>query len=84
MDEIYDFDSVSLRKVEANRRNAQRSTGPRTEEGKNRSRLNAFKHGILASALLITEWEGAEDAGEFDELVAALRLDLAPEGTLEE
>lgn len=42
---------TSQRKIEANRRNAKRSTGPRTALGKARSRANALKHG-LASAVL--------------------------------
>lgn len=76
---------VSLSKrTAANRRNAQLSTGPRTEEGKGRSRQNALKHGILASALLITAGEGAEDPAQFNELLDGLRRDLAPVGTLEE
>jgi hypothetical protein len=76
---------VSLSKrTAANRRNAQLSTGPRTEAGKSRSRQNALKHGILASALLITAGEGAEDPAEFNELLTGLRQDLAPVGTLEE
>ena len=33
--------------VKANRENAQHSTGPRTEEGKNATRYNAYKHGVL-------------------------------------
>jgi hypothetical protein len=37
---------TSQRKTEANRRNALRSTGPRTDAGKARSRRNAFKHGL--------------------------------------
>jgi hypothetical protein len=37
---------ASQRKIEANRRNALRSTGPRTEAGKARSRRNALKHGL--------------------------------------
>ncbi len=37
---------TSAKKIEANRRNALRSTGPRTEVGKARSRRNAFKHGL--------------------------------------
>ncbi len=39
---------VTARKIEANRRNALKSTGPRTENGKKKSRYNALKHGILA------------------------------------
>lgn len=74
----------SSKKAEANRRNAQLSTGPRTEDGKSWSRRNAVKHGILASALLITKGEGAEDAAEFDDLLGGLLEGLAPVGMLEE
>ncbi len=76
--------SISLKKLGANRRNAQLSTGPKTEEGKNRSRHNAVKHGILASAVLITKGSGAEDPAEFEQLWDSLRGDLAPVGVLEE
>ena len=34
------------RQIEANQRNAQLSTGPRTDEGKAQSRANAIKHGM--------------------------------------
>ena len=84
MGENPDRISISQRKLEANRRNSQLSTGPRTEEGKSQSRRNALKHGVLATALLITEGEGAEDPVEFDELLGGLRRDLAPVGALEE
>ena len=42
---------VSERKVAANRINASRSTGPKTVEGKERSRRNALKHGLAAQML---------------------------------
>lgn len=74
----------SPRKMEANRRNSLLSTGPKSTQGKRHSRQNALKHGILSSALLIKSGQSAEDAGEFDELVAALHRDLVPAGQLEE
>lgn len=40
------------KQIAANRRNALKSTGPRTPEGKARSRWNALKHGILAKAVV--------------------------------
>src|SRR5438309_5043792 len=43
---------VSEARIQANRRNAQRSTGPKTEEGKQRSRANALKHGLCASVVV--------------------------------
>jgi len=42
---------ISERKLQANRANAKRSTGPRTERGKAISRRNALKHGILSRSL---------------------------------
>jgi hypothetical protein len=42
---------TSPRKIEANRRNAKRSTGPKTVQGKQRSRANALKHGLAAATL---------------------------------
>ncbi len=42
--------NVTARKIEANRRNALKSTGPRTENGKKKSRYNALKHGVPAGA----------------------------------
>ncbi|WP_210381260.1 hypothetical protein [Microvirga zambiensis] len=45
----------SSKRASANRTNAQRSTGPRTAEGKTQSRLNAFKHGLAIPALTLPE-----------------------------
>lgn len=74
---------ISLKKLEANRRNAQLSTGPRTERGKRHSRRNSLKHGVLASALLIND-PSAEDFAGFQKLLSDLDRDLAPVGKLEE
>ena len=47
--------TASLRQIEANRRNAALSTGPRTEEGKQRSRRNALKHGLAGDGVVLPE-----------------------------
>ncbi|MHB9026394.1 MAG: hypothetical protein ACYC7E_19820 [Armatimonadota bacterium] len=70
----------SKRKRLANRLNAQKSTGPRTPEGKARSSKNALKHGFFAREVLIPE----ENAEEFTDFVREMRRDLKPVGSLEE
>jgi hypothetical protein len=54
----------TLKQIEANRRNAQRSTGPRTEEGKAASRMNALKNGLYANSPVIP----GEDPALFEAL----------------
>src|SRR5215471_21553140 len=41
------------KQIEANRRNAQKSTGPRTEEGRAAVRFNGLKHGLSAKSLCL-------------------------------
>ena len=61
---------TSFKQIEANRRNARRSTGPTTEEGKLRSRRNAVRHGLTAETV-IGALEDAEDYKAFEAVVIA-------------
>jgi len=61
---------ISLQRLEANRRNALRSTGPRTEDGKQRSRVNALRHGLTAETV-VGSLEDAEDYKAFEAAIIA-------------
>ena len=63
----------------ANRAIAQFSTGPRTEKGKRRSSLNAFRHGLTGQIVIHT----AEDQRAFQKHCDDIRGSLAPVGALE-
>jgi hypothetical protein len=65
--------------VLANRHNAQRSTGPRTEEGKEIVSQNAVKHGLAARRDVIR----GEDQEEFQRHRQKMFQDLAPVGAME-
>lgn len=54
--------------------------GPKTEEGKAVSRLNALKHGLLSKAVLLE----SEDANTLAELTTNMRAEFSPQGPLEE
>jgi hypothetical protein len=75
---------TSPRKADANRRNAAKSTGPRTPQGKAHSRLNAMKHGILASQTVIATLEGYRERKMFEATVEGLERDFEPAGTYEQ
>ena len=61
---------TSYRQIEANRRNALKSTGPRTEQGKRRSRQNAVRHGLTAETVVVA-LEDIEDYQAFEAAVIA-------------
>ena len=65
--------------MKANRNNAKKSTGPRTEEGKSRSAKNALKHGLLARDTVLP----GEDPADFDRQLSSLEEDIQPANSLE-
>jgi hypothetical protein len=75
---------ISSRKIEANRRNASKSTGPRTAIGKRMIAKNALKHGFFSKCLLIPHPDGKEDPTEYQDFHAALRAHYQPLDFLEE
>jgi hypothetical protein len=70
---------TSFRQIEANRRNARKSTGPTTEQGKQRSRCNAVRHGLTAETVI-----GAlEDAEDYQAFQAAITADYDAQSAVE-
>ena len=66
---------VSEAKLNANRANAQHSTGPRTETGKAQSCMNRFRHGLTGGSFVVLEHESQE---EFDLLLESLKMEHQP------
>jgi hypothetical protein len=76
--------TTSIAQIEANRANCRRSTGPKTAEGKANSKMNAIKHGILSSQVVVQGLQVRERRKDFQELRKRLWEELAPVGTMEE
>jgi len=70
---------ASERQIEANRTNALKSTGPRSEAGRAISSRNALAHGLTSRQVLLP----GEDAQRFAELKGAIFGDLKPDGVIE-
>ena len=70
---------ISEKQHAANIRNAQHSTGPKTEEGKRTSSHNACRHNLTGQVTAMTE----EDRVAHDTFSAAMIASMAPEGALE-
>ena len=65
---------TTIKQIEANRLNALKSTGPRTEEGKRRSRCNAIRHGLTAETVIV----GLEDPQDYESFEATIIADYDP------
>ena len=70
---------TSFRQIEANRRNALKSTGPRTEPGKRASRRNAVRHGLTAETVI----SALEDAEVYKAFEAAIIADYDAQSAVE-
>ena len=66
--------------IAANRANAQRSSGPRTDAGKAKTRQNALRHGLCAGIPMMTD----ESSEQMDSLLDMLREEHEPVGATEE
>ena len=67
-------------RIAANRKNAQRSTGPKTTRGKARSSRNATRHGLTSKQVVLLD----EDELEFARFSEDMAGELSPQGRLEE
>jgi hypothetical protein len=76
--------TMSLKQLAANRCNAQKSTGPKTPEGRAVSKMNALKHGILSKEVLVRGLNIKESSRELSALYQRFWQDLNPVGPVEE
>jgi hypothetical protein len=72
--------TVTSEVLSANRKNAKKSPGPKTEGGKLRSKLNARTHGLLAATLA---FGSDEEAARYTEFLELLGRDYAPDNVVE-
>ena len=70
---------TSLKQIEANRRNALKSTGPTSEDGKQRSCRNAIRHGLTVETIV----EGLEDPEDYKAFETAITADYDPQSAVE-
>jgi len=69
----------SLRQVHANRLNALNSTGPKTSQGKDRSRRNVIRHGLTAETVIV----GLEDVHDYEAFEATVIADYDAQSAVE-
>ena len=71
---------ISQRQHEANRRNAAKSHGPKTPEGRAAVRLNALKHGLTAEEIILPT---TEDKTEYEQFRLDFLEECQPVGLIE-
>ena len=75
---------ASKKQIKANRKNAQKSSGPKTEQGKTIATRNAVKHGLYSRNILIDAPRLKEDPAEFETLLDQLYSELEPKTLFQE
>jgi hypothetical protein len=70
---------TSLRQIESNRRNAQKSTGPKTDSGKHRASRNAVRRGLTAETVI----KLLEDPEDYQAFELAVTTDYDAESAVE-
>ena len=73
--------ALSLQKISANRKNAQLSTGPKTEVGKTKSALNAVKRGIFTKKYLKNIYD--EESRDYETLRLGVFESLKPKDQMQ-
>jgi hypothetical protein len=76
--------TVTTARIEANRRNSKRSTGPRTERGKGTTKYNAVTLGLFAKHIVIPICDGDDAEKEFQLLLDGLNQEFEPVGFYEQ
>jgi hypothetical protein len=71
--------SISEKQLNANRENAKKSTGPKTEDGKNIVRRNASRHHITGQVFTMTD----DDRAAYEIFTKGFMEDFKPAGALE-
>ncbi len=69
---------TSKKQIIANRLNAQKSVGPKTDEGKEIVARNAIRHGLYTKDIVIDSPHLKEDADEYDQMLESLIDELKP------
>jgi hypothetical protein len=68
------------KQIEANRRNALKSTGPKTDDGKARARMNALRHGLTAAQAVLPH----ENEDDYEKLREGMLTSYEPENAAEQ
>jgi hypothetical protein len=68
------------RQTAANRRNARKSTGPKTPQGQATASMNAVRHGLRARTVVLPD----ENREDFDEILAGLQAQYQPQNPAEQ